>query len=55
MNDHNSRWKVWASRIDTCNPETLTSHGATCPDTLSTSDLLQVKDDQWITEKCDIR
>jgi hypothetical protein len=33
----------------------FTSDGATCPETLSTSDLVQVKEDQWVTENCDIR
>jgi hypothetical protein len=33
----------------------FTSDGATCPETLSTSELVQVKEDQCVTENCDIR
>jgi len=33
----------------------FTSDGATCPETLSTSELVQVKEDQCITENCDIK
>lgn len=35
--------------------EALTSHGATCPDTLRMSFLLLVKEDQWLIQKCDIK
>lgn len=47
MNDIQSDPNMWW--------EAFTSHGATCPETLRTSDILQVNEDQWMTEKCDIR
>jgi len=33
----------------------FTSDGAMCPETLSTSELVQVKEDQCITENCDMK
>ena len=46
---------LWYSFIQTLSQGLFTSDGATCPETLSTSELLQVKEDQCIIENCEIR
>lgn len=51
----NDQLEVHAIQLKILFKGTFTSDGATCPETLSTSDLVQVKEDQCVTENCDIR